>query len=633
MVPLIAIGSVVVFLLLVILLYVSRLKMPAPGEALIVFGAVGRGNEGRGLKIITEGSAFVWPGVQRWTTISLAAMPFNISTGGIRTKEGVYIQIEAPTTLKVGNTREAIALAAEMFAGKKKEEIVEVARKTLEGHLRAICASMTLDEVNEDRKRLQQEMQDVSASDFAKMGLHIVSFNIEKIVDEEGILTLKGKQQAAEQKATVDIGIAQAHKESAEKVAEANKLAEIARITADQQLADAKKALDLKQALNQQEVKTAQAVTDQAYKLKELEVAQQIVAKETAVKITQTERQAEVADRERVLVQKQLLVQVEEPALAEKRKQQILAEARVLEAEQVAKALMVKRESEGNAEARYLQTVASSKAEANRVEGQSHADVLQMTGAAEADMIKTKGFAEAEVGAAQAKVIREKGLAEAEIERTQGIARAEVTKATAEASRLEGLANAEVTEKVGMAEAQVIREKGLAEAEALKAARTAEVEAERIRMMALSETMTDNMVRYHLVQKMPEIIAAFAGVFPKFERVTLVDMGGQGGVGAVDKFSASLVRMIGSLLPVVENMTGVQVGSLLAQAMKTDEARQAAEAAGIDQKTYDQVNEVIESLHFPGGKLVPVSVVQQALDENPALAELALSQLPAPTDE
>lgn len=620
------IGAVLGFLILIVLFYVSRLKMPRPGEALIVYGSVGKG-DGKGLKVVTEGSTFVWPGIQRYTTISLAAMPFNVGTGGIRTKDGVYIQIEAPTTLKVDSTREAIALAAEMFAGKSTNEIVEVARKTLEGHLRAICASMTLNEVNEDRKRLQQEMQEVSASDFAKMGLHIVSFNIEKIVDEEGILQLMGKQQAAEQKASTEIGIAQAMRESAQRVAEANKLAEIARITAAQEVADAKKDLDLKQARNNQEVQTAKAITDQAYRLKELEVEQQKVEKEIAVQITQTERKAELADRERTLVQKQLVATVEEPALAEKRKAQILAEAKLLEAEQVAKALVVKREAEGNAEARYQQTVAAAKAEASKVEGAAQAEVIQMTGAAEADKIKTKGLAEAEVGAAQAKVIREKGLAEAETERAQGVAKAEITKAMAEAERLKGLADAEVKEKVGMAEAAVAREKGLAEADALKALKLAEVEAERLRMQVLAESMTDNMLKYHLIQKMPEIIAAFAGIFPKFEKVTLVDMGGQGdsaGMGAVDRFSGSLIRLIGSLLPMVENMTGVQVGQALYKAFHSEEGRAAAREAGIDEATIERVGHVIETLQFPGGKAVPVAEVQAALDANPELAKMAL---------
>lgn len=632
MVWLIPIAVLVGFVILAGLFYVSRLKMPAPGEALIVFGSVGRG-DGQRLKVITEGSAFVWPGIQRYTTISLSAMPFNVSTGGIRTKDGVYIQIEAPTTLKVHSTREAISLAAEMFAQKSKTEIVEVARKTLEGHLRAICASMTLTEVNEDRKRLQQEMQEVSASDFAKMGLHIVSFNIERIVDDEGILQLMGKQQAAEQKSNTEIGIAQAVRESAQRVAEANKLAEIARITATQEVADAKKDLDLKQARNQQEVQTAQAITDQSYKLKELEVRNQLVEKEIAVEITQTERKAELAERERFLVQKQLVATVEEPALAEKRKQQILAEAKVLEAEQVGKALIMKREAEGNAEARYVQTVAAAQAEAKRSEGTSAAEMIKLTGAAEADRITTKGLAEAEVGAAQAKVIREKGLAEAEIERTQGVAKAEVTKAMAEADRLKGLAEAEVNEKLGMAHALVTREQGLAEAEALKASKMAEVEAERIRMQVLSESMTDNMLKYHMIQKMPEIISAFANVFPKFEKVTLVDMGGAqgaaGGLGAVDRFSGSMVRMIGSLLPMVENMTGVQVGDALYKAFTSPEGRQAAHEAGLDEEQLDAVGQVIETLRFPGGKAIPVADVQRALDANPALAEMALPYLNA----
>ena len=600
------------FLVLVALFYVSRLKMPAPGEALIVYGSVGRG-DGQRLKVITEGSAFVWPGIQRYTTISLSAMPFNVSTGGIRTKDGVYIQIEAPTTLKVHSTREAIALAAEMFAQKAKTEIVEVARKTLEGHLRAICASMTLTEVNEDRKRLQQEMQEVSASDFAKTGLHIVSFNIERIVDDEGILQLMGKQQAAEQKANTEIGIAQAVRESAQQVAEANKLAEIARITATQQVADAKKDLDLQQAKNQQEVQTAQAITDQSYKLMELDVRQQMVEKEIAVEITQAERKSELAERERVLVQKQLVATVEEPALAEKRRQQILAEAKVLEAEQVGKALIMKREAEGNAEARYAQTVAAAQAEAKKVEGSASAEVIKLAGAAEADRIKTKG------------------LAEAEIERTQGVAKAEVTKAMAEADRAKGLAEADVNEKMGMAQALVIREQGLAEAEAMKAAKMAEVEAERIRMQVLSDSMSDSMLKYHMIQKMPEIISAFANVFPKFEKVTLVDMGGgagQGaGFGAVDRFSGSMVRMIGSLLPMVESMTGVQVGDALYKAFTSPEGRQAAYEAGLNEHQVNAVGEVIETLRFPGGKAVALADVQRALDANPALAEMALPYL------
>jgi flotillin len=590
---LIPVGILVGFVVLVVLFYVSRLRMPAPGEALIVYGSVGKGS-GRGIKVVTEGSIFVWPGLQRYTTISLSAMPFTVSTGGIRTKEGVYIQIEAPTTLKIDNTHEAITLAAEMFAGKQRTEIVEVARKTLEGHLRAICAAMTLDEVNEDRKRLQQEMQDVSAADFAKMGLHIVSFNIEKIVDEEGILQLKGKQQAAEQKAATEIGIARAQRESAQNVADANKQAEIARITASQEVADAQKDLDLKQAKNQQEVKTAQAVTDQSYKLKELEIQQQITQKEVAVQITKAERSAELADAERVLVQKQLLSTVEEPALAEKRKQQILAEAQVLQAEQAAKAHMLKREAEGSAEAKYAQTVAQAKAEANRMEG-----------LAQAEVIRQKGLSEAEVGAAQAKVIREKGLAEAEIEKAQGINRAEVVKAMAEAQKLEGLA---------LAEAQ-------------KAQQMAAVEAERARMQILAETMNEQMLQYHLIQKLPEIITALAGVFPKYEKATFIDMGGGGAMGQTDKFAGSVIRMLGSVLPIVESMTGVEVGKALLGALRSPEGQKAAAEAGVDSTELSAIGQVIETLQFPGGKAVAVAEVQKAINANPGLAEMALNAL------
>ncbi len=644
---LIVVGGLVGFLLLVVLFYVSRLKMPKPGEALIVYGSVGKG-EGGGLKIITDGSAFVWPGIQRYTTFPLTAMPFNVATGGIRTKDGIYVQIEAPTTLKVGDVEESISVAARMFAGKSTDQIVEVARKTLEGHLRAICAKMTLTELNEDRKRLQQEMEEVSASDFAKMGLQIVNFNIEKIVDEEGILLLMGKQQAAEQKASTDIGIANATRESAQRVAEANKAAEIAKITAAQAVADAKKDLDLKEARNQQEVATAKAVTDQSYALQELEVKQQLIERQAAVDQTKTEKDALLADSQRELTRKKLVIDVEEPALAEKRKQQILAEAKVLEAEQAGRALLVRREAEGSAEALYLKTTAAAsaekaeieasaqaraaqiaaqaQAEAEKIEGSARAEVTKATGAAEADAIKSKGLAEAEVGHAQAKVVREKGLAEAEVERSQGVAKAEVEKAMAEAVKAKGLAEADVT----LATAEAVKAKGLAEAEALKAIKEVEVQAEVRLMQAMSETMTENMVKYHLVQKMPEIIAAFAGVFPKIDKYTVVDVGGgQGrdGMNSVDRFGLSVARVFGTLVPMVENLTGVEVGKTFAEVLRSPEGQAAVAEAGLSKEAAETLGEVMETLRFPGGKTVTVAQVQQVLDANPEMAAMALSLL------
>ena len=102
-----------------------------------------------------------------------------------------------------------LEIAAEQFLGKKEEEIVETILQTLEGHLRAILGTLTVEEVYKDRDQFANLVRDIAKPDVGKMGIEILSFTIKDVYDNVDYLSSLGKSQTAAVKRDAEIGVAQ----------------------------------------------------------------------------------------------------------------------------------------------------------------------------------------------------------------------------------------------------------------------------------------------------------------------------------------------------------------------------------------------------------------------------------------
>ena len=106
------------------------------------------------------------------------------------TEQGVPVMCDGTSIIKIGSSVEEIATAAEQFLGKTREELENEAREVIEGHLRSILGSMTVEEIYQNRDKFSQSVQEVASVDLAKMGLIIVSFTIKEVRDKMVISTL-----------------------------------------------------------------------------------------------------------------------------------------------------------------------------------------------------------------------------------------------------------------------------------------------------------------------------------------------------------------------------------------------------------------------------------------------------------
>jgi flotillin len=382
----IAIG---VFVISFLSLWASRWRKVSPNEALVI--------SGKGVRIVTGGGTFVWPVLEKAESLSLDVMTIEVKTPPVYTGKGVPVQVDGIAQIKIDSQSDVLLkTAAEQFLGRTRDEVMDVALQTVEGHLRAILGNMDVEDIYKNRDVFAQRVQEVSATDLKNMGIRIVSFTLRDIKDAQGYLDALGKPRLAEvqreasvrqAQATSEAQIAQAeaNRNAAIKSADAKRQGEVARIQADTGIAEAQRDFQFKQAEYLETVNQRKAAADRAYDLQKFKTDQLVKKEEVQVQVVEKEQMIKVQEMEIARREKELEATVQKPADA--RRYAIQAEA---EAE------------------RYKISA----------EALGHADAGKAQGFAEAEVIKAKGLAEAEStrnrGEAEAAVIRAKGLAEAE---------------------------------------------------------------------------------------------------------------------------------------------------------------------------------------------------------------------------
>jgi flotillin len=175
----------VVLVVLLIAFLMIRYRIGKPDEALIVTGSF-LGKEG--IKILKNSGTFVIPIVQKAHKLSLLTHKLEIGTPEVYTEQGVPIKASATVLVKVGNSTESIKTAAEQYLGKSTGELEDEAQEVLEGHLRAILGTMTVEAIYKNRDDFAEQVQEVASTDLKKMGLEIVSFTIKDVSDSNGYL-------------------------------------------------------------------------------------------------------------------------------------------------------------------------------------------------------------------------------------------------------------------------------------------------------------------------------------------------------------------------------------------------------------------------------------------------------------
>ncbi len=402
----------VIFVLFVVLLFISsRYQKVGPNEALIISGrgqvrvdpATGA-RERLGYRIVKGGGTVVWPVVERAERLSLEVMTLEVETPRVYSSQGVAITVDGIAQVKVKSDEVSIATAAEQFLSKNTDEIKQVALQTLEGHLRGIVGTLTVEEIYKDRDRFAQRVQEVSAGDMANMGVGIVSFTIKDIKDDQGYLDALGVARTAEVKRDASIGQAIATRDSKIQAAAADQAGEQARLAAQTKIAEADKNYQVQKASYDADVNRQKAQAELAYVLQQNITNQEVKQEEVEVEVVAKKKQIEVQEQEVARREKELEATVRKPAEAERYRIQTIADGTKYQAV----------------------TTAGGQAESTRLIGQSEADANKARGLAQADVMRAQGMAEADANKAR-------GLAEADVIQAQGFAEAEAMKRKADA--------------------------------------------------------------------------------------------------------------------------------------------------------------------------------------------------------
>jgi len=392
--------AVVVCLLFVLVL--SRYTKVGPNQVLIVSGRRHRLEDGSqvGFRIVKGGGTFVYPILEKVDVLSLELLTIDVQTPEVYTSKGVPVKVDGVAQIKVKGDDVSIRTAAEQFLGKSQDEIRNIATQTLEGHLRAILGTMTMEEIYQNRDAFASKVQEVAAGDMANMGLAIVSFTIRDIRDTQGYLDALGKPRIAQVKRDAQIAQAEADRDAMIKSSQATQAGQEAKFAADSKIAEAQRDYQTNVAGYQAVVNQKKAEADLAYDLQKFKTGQLVKAEEVQVQIIEKQKQIELQQQEILRKQRELEANVQKPADAERYKVETLANAKKFQ----------------------LETEAAGAASATKATGFATADVAKATGFATADVAKATGIAEAEANKAR-------GLAEAAVIEAQG-------KATAEAMRM-----------------------------------------------------------------------------------------------------------------------------------------------------------------------------------------------------
>ncbi|GGA41415.1 flotillin family protein [Paenibacillus physcomitrellae] len=384
-------GIVVLVLIVLGIAFWARYKTVSPDEAMIVTGSfLGRKNiseddSGRKIKIVRGGGAFIWPIFQQKELLSLLSHKLDVTTPEVYTEQGVPVLADGVAIIKIGGSVEDVATAAEQFLGKPVEALKGEAQEVLEGHLRSILGSMTVEEVYRNRDRFAQEVQGVAARDLKKMGLQIVSFTIKDVRDKHGYLDALGKPRIAAVKRDADIAEAEAVRDSRIQKARAEEEGQKAELLRDTNIAEAAKEKELKVASFKRDQDTAKAEADQAYHIQEARAKQTMVEEQMKVELVRKEREIDLQEKEILVRQKQYDAEVKKKADADR-----------YAVEQAAEADKARKMREADALQYSIETQAKASAEQKRLEGLAIADAERAKGTADAEIIRLRGLAEAE---------------------------------------------------------------------------------------------------------------------------------------------------------------------------------------------------------------------------------------------
>jgi flotillin len=232
--PVLPITFGVLGLLLLVGFFKSFLKICNPNQILILSGRKHRSPSGEevGYRVVFGGRVIAIPILETVRTMDLRTMPVPVEVRNAYSRGGTPLHIQAIANVKISSDPAIVGNAIERFLDRTREEVVRVARETLEGNLRGVVATLTPEQINEDRLQFAERIVEDVGQDLSKLGLQLDTLKIQSVADDVDYLRSIGRQRIAQIIRDAQIAESQAIGQAERQEAECNQEAEIAKTQA-----------------------------------------------------------------------------------------------------------------------------------------------------------------------------------------------------------------------------------------------------------------------------------------------------------------------------------------------------------------------------------------------------------------
>lgn len=410
------IGLVAAAVALIIGILVSGYVKAPPDKAYIISGIK------KSPKILIGRAGIKLPFLERKDTLVLKQISIDIKTNGyVPTLDFIGVDIDAVAKVRLKTDPEGIKIAMKNFLNMSEESITKALTDSLQGNMREIIGTVKLKELNTDRKKFGDEVQQKAQTDMNALGVEIISCNIQKIEDEKGLIVALGQDNMSQIQKDASIAKAQAERDVAIAEAEAKRMANEAQVAAQSEIASRRNELRIREAELKRESDIKQAEADAAYEIQQQEQRKTIEVTTANANIARQEREIELKRKDVEVTEQTLEAEIKKKAEADKFARQQKAEAELFERQRKAEAEKFEREKaaeirrvhaeaekferEKEAEARKVQAEADLFAKMQEAEG------IRAVGEAEAKAIEARGIAEAEALEKKAEAMRKYGQA------------------------------------------------------------------------------------------------------------------------------------------------------------------------------------------------------------------------------
>lgn len=276
---LIAAGIVVAAVIVLLMTIKSLIVIVPPNSAAVITGRSRQLADGRGVgyRTVIGGRTLRIPIIEEVAWMPLATIPIELNVQNAFSKGGIPLSVQAVGNVKVASEPEAtFNNGVERLLGKRVEEIEELAKETLSANLRGVLATLTPEEVNEDRLKFAAQLLEEADQDLQKLGLQLDTLKIQNVTDEVGYLAAVGRAKTAQVLKGAQIAEAQNEAETKQRQAEAMRVAEVARAEAEIAVASARNELRVKQAQLNQQAETTERVAKVEAQRAEVEAQQHL---------------------------------------------------------------------------------------------------------------------------------------------------------------------------------------------------------------------------------------------------------------------------------------------------------------------------------------------------------------------